>query len=259
MFAAHALDVAERLRSNELAICCRALARCSRVRRRPRARWRTRLVAERQPALLPHDAARAGARLRARPGGRGPVAAGAARAPPAPGRRGARRCGRASKASDGVLSVLARLRALGGRCRRARWWSSCAGPRGRTARARARARERGAERPCDGRTAGCAVPRDVGAGGRTPTASRRSTTFGCCDARRRARAIVRRRPRRLSRASRSGSGPELDVEQEGSTCASTACRVFARGAVWTPLDPVGHGPVGGALRAATRTVRATPA
>jgi len=47
MFAAHALDVAGRLRSsNELAIRCRALGPLLGVRRRPRARWRTRLVSD---------------------------------------------------------------------------------------------------------------------------------------------------------------------------------------------------------------------
>jgi len=47
MFAAHAIDVTERLGDvNELAIRCRALAPLLSVRRRPRARWRTRLVAE---------------------------------------------------------------------------------------------------------------------------------------------------------------------------------------------------------------------
>ena len=47
MFAAHAIDVAERLRErNELAIRCRALAPLLRERRKPRARWRTRLVSD---------------------------------------------------------------------------------------------------------------------------------------------------------------------------------------------------------------------
>ena len=47
MFAAHALDVGALLRGdNELAIRCRALAPLLAVRRRPRARWRTRLVAD---------------------------------------------------------------------------------------------------------------------------------------------------------------------------------------------------------------------
>jgi beta-mannosidase len=47
MFAAHALDVGSLLRgSNELSICCRGLAPRLRARRRPRARWRTRLVAD---------------------------------------------------------------------------------------------------------------------------------------------------------------------------------------------------------------------
>ncbi len=47
MFAAHRLDVTAVLRPhNELAICCRALAPLLAARRRPRARWRTKLVAE---------------------------------------------------------------------------------------------------------------------------------------------------------------------------------------------------------------------
>jgi beta-mannosidase len=47
MFATHAIDVGERLSSsNELAIRCRALGPLLGVRRRPRARWRTRLVAD---------------------------------------------------------------------------------------------------------------------------------------------------------------------------------------------------------------------
>ena len=45
MFATHMLDISGRLREqNELAIRCRALAPLLGVRRRPRARWRTRLV-----------------------------------------------------------------------------------------------------------------------------------------------------------------------------------------------------------------------
>jgi beta-mannosidase len=47
MFAAHELDVGDLLRGdNELAICCRALGPRLAIRRRPRARWRTKLVAE---------------------------------------------------------------------------------------------------------------------------------------------------------------------------------------------------------------------
>jgi beta-mannosidase len=46
MFVAHAVDVGTRLREhNELAIRCRALAAELEIQRRPRARWRTRLVA----------------------------------------------------------------------------------------------------------------------------------------------------------------------------------------------------------------------
>jgi beta-mannosidase len=47
MFARHALVLGDRLRDhNELAICCRALAPLLARARKPRARWRTRLVAD---------------------------------------------------------------------------------------------------------------------------------------------------------------------------------------------------------------------
>jgi beta-mannosidase len=51
MFASHRVEVSSQLRSgasggNELAICCRALAPLLRGPRRPRARWRTRLVSD---------------------------------------------------------------------------------------------------------------------------------------------------------------------------------------------------------------------
>jgi beta-mannosidase len=47
MFAAHEIDVSELVRDrNELVIHCRALAPLLAVSRRPRARWRTRLVSE---------------------------------------------------------------------------------------------------------------------------------------------------------------------------------------------------------------------
>lgn len=46
MFTAHEVDVGDHLQAeNELLICCRALTPRLAVRRRPRARWRTRLVA----------------------------------------------------------------------------------------------------------------------------------------------------------------------------------------------------------------------
>jgi beta-mannosidase len=47
MFAAHRLDVSDRVRAqNELAICCRALGPRLHASRKPRARWRTRLVSD---------------------------------------------------------------------------------------------------------------------------------------------------------------------------------------------------------------------
>ncbi len=47
MYARHAIEVGQRLRrTNEIVIRCRALAPELRVQRKPRARWRTRLVAD---------------------------------------------------------------------------------------------------------------------------------------------------------------------------------------------------------------------
>ena len=71
MFAEHRLDVGAQLRGagNELAVCCRALGPRLKERRRPRARWRTRLVSEgnlrffrtmllgRTPGMAPQTAA----------------------------------------------------------------------------------------------------------------------------------------------------------------------------------------------------------
>ncbi len=121
MFAAHRIDVGRILRGeNELAICCRALAPKLAERRRPRARWRTRLVAHgnlrffrtmllgRAPGFAPGPAVvgpwrpvrlertrgvtLSGHRLRATGGGR----PGSARGVPDPGQRpGGRRLGAA--------------------------------------------------------------------------------------------------------------------------------------------------------------------
>jgi beta-mannosidase len=47
MFAAHELDIGDLLRGqNTLAICCRALGPLLEARRKPRARWRTKMVSE---------------------------------------------------------------------------------------------------------------------------------------------------------------------------------------------------------------------
>jgi len=73
MFARHALDVGALLHGeNQLTIRCRALAPLLRERRRPRARWRSRLCRRRQPPLLSHDAPRTGTGLRAGPAAVGP-------------------------------------------------------------------------------------------------------------------------------------------------------------------------------------------
>ncbi len=113
MFAAHVLDVTGRLSaSNELAIRCRALGPLLGVRRRPRARWRTRLVADgnlrffrtmllgRLPGIAP-----------------GPAAVGPWRAVRLERRRNLEvkelTLRSRLQGEEGVLSVLARLRPLG--------------------------------------------------------------------------------------------------------------------------------------------------
>ena len=113
MFTAHKLEVADRLRaSNELAIRCRALGPLLGVRRRPRARWRTRLVADgnlrffrtmllgRLPGIAP-----------------GPAAVGPWRAVRLERRRRLEvqelTLRPRLEGEEGVLSVLARLRPLG--------------------------------------------------------------------------------------------------------------------------------------------------
>ncbi len=114
MFAAHALDVTARLRErNELAIRCRALAPLLRERRKPRARWRTRLVSDgnlrffrtmllgRLPGIAP-----------------GPAAVGPWRAVRLERLRGIDveelRLRTRLDGESGVLSILARLRRLDG-------------------------------------------------------------------------------------------------------------------------------------------------
>ncbi len=114
MFASHALDVGARLReSNELVIRCLALGPRLRERRRPRARWRTRLVSEgnlrffrtmllgRTPGMAP-----------------GPAAVGPWRAVRLERRRRIAveqlSLRPALAGQDGVLSVSTRMRVLGG-------------------------------------------------------------------------------------------------------------------------------------------------
>jgi beta-mannosidase len=111
MFAAYAIDVGHLLRSsNDLAICCRALAPLLSVSRKPRARWRTRLVSDGALRFFR-------TRLLGRTHTSGPVAVG----PWRPVRLERRRSVVLEELTlrprmdgpDGLLSVAVRLRALG--------------------------------------------------------------------------------------------------------------------------------------------------
>ena len=52
-----------------------------------------------------------------------------------------------------------------------------------------------------------------------------------------------------------GLGPDHDVEQDGLDLHVNGVRVFARGAVWTPIDPIGLAPSEDELRAELNRVR----
>ena len=170
MFAAHAVDVGALLRGdNELAIRCRALgAAARRCSRRPRARWRTRLVADgslrffrtmllgRAPGFAPGPAARR------------PLAAGAPRAPARARASTSLRCaprvdGRRRRARGRARAATARRARRRTRSRRAR-----AG-RGTAARGALELASRATGRR--GRSGERARRRTSRAGGRTRTAS----------------------------------------------------------------------------------------
>jgi beta-mannosidase len=251
MFAAHSLDVGALLAGeNELAIRCRALAPLLRERRKPRARWRTRLVEGnlrffrtmllgRAPGFAP-----------------GPAAVG----PWRPVRLVRRRVVTVEQLSlhprldndrptaRGLLSVRSRLRSLDGAPIEA-VALELAGPSGMHRTELTLTRE-GDEVSADGtlrvpdvarwwpHTHGEPVLHDV---------SLHVTT---------ATATVRVEAGRTGfRTLSPGSLPDHNVEVDGLDLHVNGVRVFARGAVWTPTDPVGLAPDDAALRAALESAR----
>ncbi len=245
MFAEHAVDVGALLTGDdELAIRFAALGPLLRERRRPRARWRTRLVAEgglrffrtallgRAPGFAP-----------------GPAPVGPYR-PVVLERR--RRLAVDELAllprverGDGVLDVRAVLRGLGG-VPPSRVAVVLSGPSG----------EHRAELAVAPGADGIAV-----AAGelRVPRVARWwPHTHGAPalhDVRLDAGGLAIDAGRTGFRELAAGAGPAHVVEAGGLDLHVNGVRVFARGAVWTPADPVGLAPAPDALRAQLEAAR----
>ncbi len=252
MFAAHALEVSDLLRdSNDLAIRCRALAPLLGVRRRPRARWRTRLVADgnlrfyrtmllgRCPGIAP-----------------GPGAVGPWRAVRLERRRhvDVRELSLRPRLDgpDGILAVLARVRSLdeaqvsavevelsgaSGTHRAALALEAVAGPDGEHVLARGELRVAEVARWWP-HTHGEPVLHEV-----------RLHVSGAQG------EIVVEAGRIGFRELAFGAAPDHDVERDGLDLHVNGVRVFARGAVWTPIDPIGLAPSAEELRAELLRVR----
>lgn len=248
MFARHAIDVGDRLRdSNNLAIRCRALEPQLRLPRRPRARWRTRLVADGnlrwfRTTLL----------------GRAP---GFAPYPPAVGpwrpiwlerRRGftVERLDLRPRleGDDGILSVSVELRALG-RTRPREVEVGLVGPSGsHRARLDVAAHDEAVLISGElrvpqvrrwwphthGEPAMHDVRFDVESEVGPVTIDAGRVGF-----------------RRLT----PGATSDHDIERDGLDLHVNDVPVFARGAVWTPVDPIGLAPSHEGLRTAIETVR----
>jgi beta-mannosidase len=252
MFESHSLDVGALVRDeNELAIRCQALAPKLAQRRKPRARWRTRLVAGNLRFFRTMLLGRA-------PGfAAEPAAVGPWRAVTLTRRRGVSVEELSVRPSldgehahaDGLLEVRARLRSLDGTTVEA-VELTLDGPSGAHRTTLALSAEgnctevRGTLRvPAVARwwphTHGEPLLHDVSllvtsAAGATTTLLLRRTGF---------------------RTLAAGAQPAHDVETDGLDLHVNGVRVFARGAVWTPVDPVGLAPEKAALRAAIEQVR----
>lgn len=248
MFAAHAIDVGGRLGStNELAIRCRALAPQLAMPRKPRARWRTRVVADgnlrwfrtmilgRAPGFAP-----------------GPPAVGPWRPVWLERRRGlvveALDLRPRLDGDDGVLAVNAVLRALGGGTPE-RVTVELDGPSGRFEAAL------GLTESPDGLVATGEL--------RVPAVARWwPHTHGdpvLHDARLLVAAgkgpILVEAGRVGFRTLTPGPTPGHDIERDGLAIHVNGVPVFARGAIWTPMDMIGLASTPKALRAALETVR----
>jgi beta-mannosidase len=262
MFARHAVDVSARIGGNhELAIRCRALRPLLQGRRKPRARWRTRVVADGnlrffrtavlgrapgfapgpapagpwRPVLLERGRLLAVETLALRP--RLDLAAAAGGAPE----------------PDGVLSVDVSLRSLGaGRVERAE--IELTGPHG-VARG-----ELTVTSP-DGR--GAAEALRLHGEVRIRRVARWWPHTHGEPVLHRASLRVRTGEGEVAvdagtvgfRDLRAGADPGHAVERDGIDLHVNGVRVFARGVVWTPADAVGLAPEAAPLRAALEQLR----
>ncbi len=264
MFAAHALDVTGRLKaSNELTIRCRALGPLLGVRRRPRARWRTRLLADgnlrffrtmllgRLPGIAP-----------------GPAAVG-------PWRAVRLECRRRVDVQeltlrtrldgeDGILSVLARLRPLGG-TEMSAVEVELSGPSGsHHVQLVLDATPGGAMHDPDGATNDPGEDRLTARGElRVPGVARWWPHTHGEPVLHDVRLVVRGADEPIAvdagrvgfRDLAFGAAPGHHVEQDGLDLHVNGVQVFARGAVWTPIDPIGLAPSESELRAELCRVR----
>jgi beta-mannosidase len=247
MFASHALDVTRQLHEqNELVIHCLALGPRLRERRRPRARWRTRLVSEgnlrffrtmllgRAPGMAP-----------------GPAAVGPWREARLERRRRiaveqlALRTDLAGR--DGVLSVRARLRFLGDQLADAvEVEVELQGPSG-THRAElelAAAPEHGLSIfTAEGELHVPDVERWWPHTHGSPTLHSVKLVVGP-----EPDQVVLDAGRVGFRKLTFGSGPAHRLEHDGLDVHINGVPIFARGAVWTSADPIGLAPSSGELR-----------
>jgi beta-mannosidase len=249
MFASHAIDVGHLIRDrNELAVRCRAMTAPLAAQRRPRARWRTRLVADnnlrwfrtmllgRIPSFSP-----------------GPVAVGPWRPVWLERRRrivvDELRLRTRIEGDEGVLSVRARLRGFGG-------WSAervtlaLDGPSGRHV----------LTLPVTSDAAGSTVEGDL----RVPDVARWWPHTHGDPALHDVRLVVDsggstttvQAGRVGFRTIAAGPSADHDIDRDGLFVHVNGVAVFCRGALWTPLDIVGLAATAAELRTAIETVRA---
>ena len=248
MFLEHSVDVGSALRGeNELAIRCRALAPMLRQRRKPRARWRTALVKDGNLRFF-----------RTMLIGRAP---GFAPAPAAVGPwrpvRLARTLGLAIEdvrlrprldGDEGVLVVVARLRDLDGEGLE-RVAVELEGPSGSH-------RTELSLTPADGGFEAAGELRIPGVATWWPHTHGEPALHEVRLVAGRSAGEVRLEAGRVGfRTVAPGPQSGHDVEAEGIDLHLNGVRVFARGAVWTPVDPLGLAPDGPELRATLELAR----